>query len=388
MRRTGTKHPESPAELKRLSETALRGLWTKLVTESKAGKDIADELAEPDLADVRSALFGKSQTFPYVLPTQLLAKVVDPRLDARCLQKEAEDDGESGYSPRNPGLRFDPRSLCKDVIVPWDAENGYLLGHSPEPYVSKPLRTPWLTVDTPHRRKIKSTNRTQWDAIARLLEKAERNREFAPSVLRQVLIEIFRRSRSAAIQYQVPLRISIGDARRVVAQLLSVGSGGAAAQAVAAALLEIIGQATGLWDRVETRHVNVADASSGFTADVECFHGNDRRFGCEVKDRKLTVLEIDRKLLDLRRSDLRELLLLTTKGIEGDNAGVEGVLQRHFSGNINGYIFDLIEFALPWLAVLGEERRRVFLSLIGDVLDRMKTSSAIRLRWAELLQAI
>lgn len=218
-------------------------------------------------------------------------------------------------------------------------------------------------------------------------ESAGQSRIRSP-ILRQVLIEIFRKSRSAAIQYQIPLRISIGDARKVVTQLLSVGSGGAAAQAVAAALLKIIGQATGLWDRVETRHVNVADVSSGFTADVECFHGNDRRFGCEVKDRKLTVLEIDRKLLDLRRSDLRELLFLTTKGIEGETAGVEGVLQRHFSGNINGYVFDLIDFALPWLAVVGEEQRRIFLSLIGDVLDRMKTSSALRLRWAELLQAI
>ena len=62
MCRTGDQHPESPAELKKLSETTLRGLWIKLVTESQDGEDIGDELTEPDLTDVRSALFGRSQS--------------------------------------------------------------------------------------------------------------------------------------------------------------------------------------------------------------------------------------------------------------------------------------------------------------------------------------
>jgi hypothetical protein len=78
---------------------------------SAVAVDTADDPLVPE--NIQSAIDrsinSQTKTYRYVLPTQTLAKTVDPALDARSLQEGSELPGA-----------FDARSLCHRIIVPFD----------------------------------------------------------------------------------------------------------------------------------------------------------------------------------------------------------------------------------------------------------------------------
>ena len=91
---------------------------------------------------VCDCLQSASISYHYVLPTQLLAKCVDPTLNAHALQAGYESAGA-----------FDARTVAHDVIVPFDRNNHRVLGGSPEPYVNNPLRVPAVMPEYRNSRK-------------------------------------------------------------------------------------------------------------------------------------------------------------------------------------------------------------------------------------------
>lgn len=103
-----------------LARKLLNELW-QIVSQEKVTKtdQNIDKLIGSDFVSIR-----------FCLPTQLLGKLTDPKLDCLCLQKGSGD---------NDSL-WDPRSFSNKVIVPWVSENQSVLGTSTDPYVSKPLR--------------------------------------------------------------------------------------------------------------------------------------------------------------------------------------------------------------------------------------------------------
>ncbi len=377
-----------PSELRKQAKVVLWAIWEPILAKLQQDGGIVDVISEPELQDFVLALSDRSQTFPYVLPTQLLAKIVDSSLDARCLQKEEsiEGDATESYVPVNAGQRFDPRSFCVEVIVPWNSSNNNIIGRSNDPYVSKPLRTPWLTVDTPHFRKMKF--RDIWAALARILFKAQNEEAYAEKAFEQTLIILARRAALVEVDYRVPGRVSFNDSINLIEMLLSKGSGGVAAQAVATALLQVIGIRFGLWDQASTQHVNAADRTSGQVADITCFKNSNVILVCEVKDRAIYPREVDEKLLVLRGSTVRDALFLVRHGNESDREILDSILRRHFAGGLNGYVFDIIEFLQPFLAVLNEDGRKDFLVGIGEVLNHMAAPLPLRRRWAELLSSV
>lgn len=78
----------------------------------------ADEVVEPlalnqDLIQlIRDCLQSSTLTYHYVLPTQLLAKAVNPALDAHAVQ--------AGYLGSGA---FDARTIAHGVIVPFDRDH-------------------------------------------------------------------------------------------------------------------------------------------------------------------------------------------------------------------------------------------------------------------------
>lgn len=79
---------------------------------------------------IENILRGSHKTYKYILVTALLAKSTNPQIDILSLQ--AGDESEGAY---------DARSLCHNVIVPFEREyypNG--IGGSNEPYLNKPAR--------------------------------------------------------------------------------------------------------------------------------------------------------------------------------------------------------------------------------------------------------
>ncbi len=90
--------------------------------------------AEPlddDIAQtIRSVLTGTHKTYRYILVNALLAKATNEKVNILSLQK---GDGKGG--------KFDARSLCHKVVVPFEKlKLPGCLGDSNEPFLNKPAR--------------------------------------------------------------------------------------------------------------------------------------------------------------------------------------------------------------------------------------------------------
>ncbi|MBW2060549.1 MAG: restriction endonuclease, SacI family [Deltaproteobacteria bacterium] len=97
----------------------------------KLWKQVLDESPSPSACEDIVTLVNSSYvSIRYCLPTQLLGKLTDHSLDALCLQKGEGSDSRL----------WDPRSFYTKTIGPWVSDNQSVLGTSPDPYVSQPVR--------------------------------------------------------------------------------------------------------------------------------------------------------------------------------------------------------------------------------------------------------
>jgi len=233
--------PDREKAKKKLDE-----LWTTVLddTEAKASTEII-------------ALVNSEQTsIRFCLPTQLLGKLIDPTLDALCLQR---GDGSSG--------RWDPRSFASKVIVPWNRTNQNVLGKSGDPYVSNPLRRPRVDQGLEQ-----MADRDQWDRLVQILQRVQIADDPASTeaALYQVLVAIRDRLREFTFLYVVPPRVSIWQAEDLVTDFLSEKSGGDRGLAVVAALFETIRNRLAIYHKVRRGVINAADSATDAAGDLEC----------------------------------------------------------------------------------------------------------------------
>lgn len=92
---------------------------------------IEASLVEDEIASIISTVLrGTHKTYRYILVNALLAKATNSKIDALSLQK---GDGKGG--------KFDARSLCHKVLVPFEKlKLPGCLGDSNEPFLNKPAR--------------------------------------------------------------------------------------------------------------------------------------------------------------------------------------------------------------------------------------------------------
>ena len=354
----------------------LHNRWNQLLSEQGDGvyvEPLGKEHARIK-GFIRDCLRSKTKSYRYVLPTQLLSKCVDPSLDCRSLQA----------SFQSPGA-FDARTIAHDVIVPFDRDNHQVLGGSPEPYVNNPLRCGSVTRQTLARQK----NKADWKKLTAVLEKVEQanDHQFTGRVFDEVLFEIYNFLDEVKVVYPVPNRISLSDTTRLAETFLETRSGGDRLEAVATALFRVVGSRFRVFDDVKRQKVNVADASSGMVADIECWSKGKIVLMVEVKDRNLTLVQMDSKLGIARSRKINEILFMAQGGIEdAEKVQIAKRVSREFSSGQNIYISDLMSFATSILTLLGEIGRTEFLHEVGRELDRASSSISHRKAWAGLLQ--
>ncbi len=323
---------------------------------------------------IRDCLRSSSLTYHYVLPTQLLAKAADPSVDAHAIQ--------AGYS--SPGA-FDARTVAHDVIVPFDRANERVLGGSPEPYVNNPLRVPGVTAEY----RAPQKNKADWDKLVAVLDAVETSDDvnFVRSVFDQVLFEIYRMLADVAVVYPTPNRISLDRTNQLIQQYLAAKSGGEHMEAVCTALFRTIGRRFGLFDEVKREKVNVADVPSGMSADIECWFQGEIILLVEVKDRELTLVQLDSKLDAARARHISELLFVAEQGKETQAFdAIEARISSEFVSGQNVYVVRFADFSLGILILFGEEGRVEFLREVGAELDRVNARIEHRKAWAELLK--
>jgi len=325
---------------------------------------------------IHNCLTSKIKTYHYVLPTQLLCKSVDPSLDAHSLQ----------VAYGKPGA-FDARTIAHKVIVPFDQANYRVLGGSPEPYVSKPLRCPAVTAQYREQQR----QRSDWDDLIQVLDAVENANDeiFTGQVFDQVLFEIHKLLADVVVTYPTPNRVSLHSTYQLVERYLSEKSGGDRIEAVCTALFQIIGERFNIFDEVRREKVNAADASSGMVADIECWLDGKIVLLVEVKDRSLTLTQLDAKLDIARSRKISEILFIAEQGKEQtEEKVITARVSSEFTSGQNIYVANFFDFSLGVLILFGETGRVDFLDRVGKELDRVNSPISHRRAWANLLKQV
>jgi len=356
----------------------LHARWKAIVGAVESSEPVDPLL--PTHADLRdklvTCLTSQTKSYRYVLPTQVLCKCVDPSLDSHSLQ--------AGYD--EPGA-FDARTVAHKVIVPFDQENHRVLGGSPEPYVNNPLRCPAVTAQYRHQQK----NKDDWDRLVAVLDSIEEHNtaDFTRKVFDQILVEVHRLLRHVQVLYPTPNRVSLAQTIAIIEGFTRVKSGGDRIEAVCTALFRVIASHFGLFDEVRRQQVNVADAASGMGADIECRLGGKVILLVEVKDRALTLTQLDVKLDVARAQKISEILFLAQHDANtAERAEIEKRIGAEFASGQNIYVSNFLDFSGGILILLGEKGRVQWLSLVGEELDRVGSDIIHRRAWAQLLRSI
>ena len=330
-------------------------------------------LPEPVQDAIEATINGGTKTYRYVLPTQLLAKVVEPRVDVHSIQ--VADD--------SPGA-FDARSISHGVIVPFDQANESVLGGSREPYLSNPVRVPRVS----NERASTQRDRAGWARLVTVLDWAEEHPDRAEDLFHAVLLAIRARLETVSVVYPEPSRISAPRCLELVAAYVASQSGGDRYEAVATALFRVIGRRWNTWDRVERAHVNASDASTGQVMDLDCYAGDVLVCGVEAKDRDLTLVELAGKVIPAARTaGLTEVFVLARDQASEDFIAISNRVDQAFASGLNIYIHGLEDIGAHLFPLLGEEGRREFLSVVGEALDE-HSNLEDRREWALALQGV
>lgn len=317
---------------------------------------------------IESSINSKTKTYRYVIPTQLIAKATDHRLDCRAVQAKAD---------------FDARSVCHEVIVPFDRLYAGVLGASPEPYVNNPLRIARIDKRAIDAQKDAKGFQHLIDVLAFAEDQPERVQDmlvFVASTIRARLV-------ATTICYPTPRRCSADRARATLAEYVEEASGGVRLQAVSLALFQTIGARFGLFERVRANPVNAADARTGDAADLSCVDGQERVvFAVEVKDRQLTLRQAQVAATKARTTELSEFVFIVRNGVvQSDAAEVIALIDREFASGHNLYVCEFEPFLHTLLILFGETGRSELLTEVGKALDQQRADYVHRRAWQESL---
>ena len=350
---------------------ALDELWERVSVESIDHE--FDTAIRDSVADLLRAPTGISSTYRFVLPTQLLAKFVDPTLDARTIQKGIEGEESS----------FDARTLARHVIVPFNRRLGSPLGAAGDPYVNNPVRVPEITA----RFRPQQKDKPRWDALCRILDDVQVHnlQTTTKAALCQVLVELRRLLEETQVVYAPPQRISLEGASELVRQYLLPRSGGRRLQAVAFAFFRTVADQWKLYDEVLSAPATAPDTQAARPADIDCRRNGITVLAVEIKDRTLTLELLEDKITSTRVAKVRELLfLIRANPIVADSRVTERV-QSEFASGQNIYVLDAEPFFNHVMALIGETGRAMFIEQVGKVIEELNLDYTDRRVWANLL---
>lgn len=310
----------------------------------------------------------------FCLPTQLLGKAVDAKLDCLCLQK---GDGESESM-------WDPRGFASKVTVPWVMANQNVLGTSADPYVSQPLRKPRLQVPAS---KIK--NKQEWLVLFNILADVEKanDPDQTLAALMLTLRSIRRKLAESIFEYLIPERISLDQVQAIIGKFLAESSGGDRGLSVAGALFKTFGKFFGLYSDVRRYVINASDVSSGSAGDIECLDDEGNlALAIEVKERSLTLTDVKSAVLKARKSSIQDFLFNSPRINPAELAEIAELFQKTWASGTNLYQLSIDELIKVGLSLTGEAGRKDFLENVGAQLNEFNTQPKNRQRWKELLE--
>lgn len=215
-----------------------------------------------------------------------------------------------------------------------------------------------------------------------------RSKAFTRTVLKQVLVEVYRRLSAVGITYPTPMRVSLEKAMELIRSYLAEHSGGDRLLALSAALFVLIGRRFGLYPKVKRAKITAADRATGLLADLECVSRTGKIvLVVEVKDQRLTISHMKGKMTGIRARKVSEMFFIAQQGVAPKNEKhVAKLVDQEFISGHNIYITDLLSLAKVVLALVGERGRTEFLGEVAKQLDEYNSDILHRSAWADLLR--
>ncbi|MCF8258010.1 MAG: restriction endonuclease, SacI family [Flavobacteriales bacterium] len=351
-------------------DSLLRKEWKKVL-------DAAEDVTFHHGLDETLGTLLRSNTVSYRYPviTQLLAKCANPSLDCTCIQATRE--------PVTKG-NFDARSVCHEVVVPWEFENECPLGGSKEPYINNPLRVSEFSTSFGSKQK----NKAHWNLLIELFTHVEGHPKETLPALRQALMHVKAMQLEQRIDFPAPLRLSLLATLNAVREFLAQKSGGERLQLVCFALFSSMKERWGIFDEVHTAKINASDTAGRRPADVTCTKSNRTVLAIEVKDRDLSMELLESSIRNARLDNVSELMAFVKWKNAPAIAPFDKRIQEEFGKGMNVYVVDSEEFLTLMLTMLGEDGRKVFVQEMCAGLEVMAVPFITKKEWARILSNI
>lgn len=358
------------------AERLLRETWRE-VTDSDDSSYVDEYIIKQGLHQVLAADKYGTRTFKYILLTNVLAKAVNPDVNALALKDSSDLDGS-----------FNSGGLATDVVTDWEKDNGERLGGSNEPRTNSVYyRQAELNTDYEVR------NDDLYQTMIRVLsdlEKQSASSELEPmNVLRQALYEISQLE-STTVSYTNPPDVSYLELVDVVREYLTESNTGERLAAVTAGVLDAQYFFAGREDvYIKVDHVNVADENSNAAGDVEIFDSNDEETllqAIEVKDKPATKADIQHSITTAREHELDEYLFVAGQGFRSDderNRAVEAIADAEIE-----LILLTADDLYSSLKFQRRAGRRRFRESVGEFLNDMRAQEDSKDSWKNAIESL
>ena len=355
----------------------IQKLWNDILKISDKKLNETEFVEDKQLIDnIRQIIRGKTKSFKYALLTQLLAKLIDPTVNALAIQKQANTKGA-----------FDARSFCRKVIVRFEKEclQG-VLGKSEDPYVSKPLRHAMISLDVIQHIKDKKG----WKILYSILKTVEKtnNVNFTRNVLKQVLLEIRKVLEEVKIGATLPIirsRINTFELKEIINEFLSKPSEGARAQVIVYALMRVINKKTKTFDRVISMKSTVADEYAKRLVDIECFNNKgELKVGIAVTE-NLNKRKLREELDKAKDRNIKRLIIVAYKIKVSSDTMYQEIDYYEKMHGIDIVIINLVDFVVFLTTLLNNKMRVDFLEEVRRVLIELGYPEHLT-DWVEILK--
>ncbi len=234
-------------------------------------------------------------------------------------------------------------------------------------------------------------NGANGDKLAATLDAVEKvsHLNFTDKPLGQILGEVHQLLATARVAYPAPNRVSLSQTIQLVREFTNTWSGEDRTKAVCTALLRTIAREFGVFDEASREKDDAGDPESEVGGDIECRLSGRIVLQVEVRDRSLTMTQLNGKLDTARARRISEILFLTEHGIEeGDRSVVEKRITGEYVSGQNIYVSNFVDFSAGILILLGEKGRVEFLRAVGEELDRTGSPITHRQAWVQLLKSL
>lgn len=355
-----------------------------------AAKKLLDDewrkvMAIPNVEAVRDPNWGVifekiishgGNTYPYVLLGQVLVKASDGSVNALCLQDS---------SPL-PGAR-DVRMLVKNVVVPWNRTVGKPFpGTNIDPYVNNPARYKNFGDEM----RGKAGNLEFYDLLFKVVDYIQiQGQAKAKRFLHLLLIETRHSLEANKRDYVGPARASLEDVIKVLSAFLLERSNGVRLQIVCYAIFKSFAEAFPNFGTVRSYPTNASDASNDRAGDVERLNGDKVDYAIEVKDRTLTLSDVEDSILKARVADVENLLFLVQASPLME--APDDILKRaahEFARGIDVNFAEAMPFFKSVLMLLSPEQRAALLKTIHDALHELGAHYNHVQQWINLMKKI